>query len=222
MALEPNKEELLEISQKYLKSLKYEFESYDNIKLFLNLRGVPKNLSKDQEVQILDSILDNQRALVLLFQFVIRKVNQEETELNSNYSEEYLDENLVSQNAKNLIYQMTAMGCFGLDRYSGNFDVNGFFDGSCTKKSVLKVLIYLCELAEFNILENSGYFESISSNNHRLTDREFVSQCCTNIDQLIKKPNLFPLDLHVSQKRSDYEYEEQIETDREMLKKLES
>jgi hypothetical protein len=114
-----------------------------------------------------------------MFKHVISKVNQEETELNSNYSEEYLKETMVSQEAKNLIYEMTAMGCFGIDRYSGNFDVNGFFNGSCTKKSILKVLIYLCELAEMNILENQGYFQAVSHKpNGRLNEREFTSLCC--------------------------------------------
>jgi hypothetical protein len=47
MALEGNKDELLFIAHKYLKSLKYEFESYDNIKLFLDIRGVPKSLSTE-------------------------------------------------------------------------------------------------------------------------------------------------------------------------------
>jgi hypothetical protein len=89
-----------------------------------------------------------------LFKHVLCRVNEEEATLDAKYTEEYLQETVVTQEAKNLIFQMTAMGCFGLDRYSGNFDVNGFFDGSCTKKSILKVLIYLCELAEMNILEN--------------------------------------------------------------------
>lgn len=94
---------------------------------------------------------------------------------------------------------MTALGCFGVDRFSGNFEVNGFFDGSCTKKSILKVLIYLCELAETNILEHQGYFEAVSQGPYaRLSGRQFASLCCQNIEQLIKKPNLFPLDMHVS------------------------
>lgn len=112
------------------------------------------------------------------------------------------------------------MGCFGLDRYSGNFDVNGFFDGSCTKKSMLKVLIYLCELAEFNILENQGYFEAVTDHSSRLSGRDFTSNCCQNVDKLIKKPVLFPLDLHVSQSKPDFEYEQVIDNDKDMLLRL--
>lgn len=58
-SLEGEKEELLSIAHKYLKSLSYTFESYDNIKLFLNIRGVPKNLTPEQELKILSSVLDD-------------------------------------------------------------------------------------------------------------------------------------------------------------------
>ena len=111
-------------------------------------------------MKILNGILDNQRSCVGLFKFVISKVEDEKDELDiygdlipGNYYEQHLRETMVSQEAKSLIYKMTAMGCFGLDRHSGNFDVNSFFDGSCTKKIMLGVLIYLSELAEMNILD---------------------------------------------------------------------
>lgn len=75
MAQEANKDQLLTTAHKYLKSLAYEFESYDNIKLFLDLRGVPKNLEIEQELKILNLSLENQRTSVEIFKHVIDRVN---------------------------------------------------------------------------------------------------------------------------------------------------
>lgn len=139
-----------------------EFESYENIKRYLSVSGVPKYLDTAQELEVLGGIIGDQRATLSLFKFVCDLVLGDEDYVTNRTKFEGNDwhNSIFQEEAKKLVIQMSAMGIFGVDRYSSKLDLNNFFDGNCPTKILLAALIQLCELAEIRKLEVAGYYKS--------------------------------------------------------------
>jgi len=132
--------EELKLIHYYLKVLKYPFATGTNIKKYLNIEGIPKEITSAQEMSILEHLLSQTRELTDIFEFLLLK-----------YDSGYLRAKnikipLLEEKQRSILAKLQNLGCFGLNRYSGNFDINKFLGNQCTDKMRNSVLILLCKL----------------------------------------------------------------------------
>ena len=110
---------------RHLRYLKYEFNTTAFIKRYLEVEGIPKFLTKEQEIEVLSKLLLYTRDTLALFEFLVELLSPGYPKIY-----DFKDSKLVER-AKSLIFEMTALGCFYIDRYSRNFDTNEFFGEKC-------------------------------------------------------------------------------------------
>ena len=156
----------------------FEFSSYDNIKKYLTgVRGVPRTLSKGQELVILYSKLCSRSGTIDIFKHLLTILTPFYT-LEDDYTL-----TVLTQKEHDMLEKLQNLGCFGINRYSMNFETGTIFDEKCPLSIKLEALSYLCELCFMRRAEEEYYchltqFLGVFSQKEMLTREKLSLQTC--------------------------------------------